>query len=366
MRAGITIDARMLGPSGIGTYLKNLLYNLADLDHEFHFKVMSASPSELRYLPSDRFQIVKANAPIYSLAEQWEVARSARGSDLLHCPHYNIPYFYRGKLVVTIHDLTHLTCRQFFPGKAAYCYARFMLGAAARRAGKIITVSQFSKDSIHRFLPASNGKIRVIYQPPAVNLARGDCTAALSVGCGVARPYILYAGALKRHKNVEGLVRAYALLPQSYRDQFQLVLVGKEDDAAPRVRQLVEELKLGQNVVITGGVPDDQLRERYAGATVFAMVSLNEGFGLPALEAMAHGVPVVVSSTSSLPEVVGDAGILVDPLNDKGIAEGLQRLLDNPALRHELGERGRQRAQTFSARDFALQHLEVYREALKA
>ncbi len=366
MESKITIDARMVGPSGIGTYLKNLLDQFAVLDHGFCFRVISSHPDDLPRLPLERFQIVGTNAPIYSLAEQLEIARLAHGTDLLYVPHYNIPYFYRGKLVVTIHDLTHITFRQFFPGFAAHHYARFMLGAAVRRAQTIITVSQFSRRSIQEHFRVKDEKIQVIYPPPAARILQTGFTPVPPADFGISGDYILYAGALKKHKNVEALVRAYALLPKGHRDRFQLVLAGKEDDSAPAVRQRIKELKLDHRVVITGVVSGDELHALYAGATVFAMVSLNEGFGLPALEAMAHGVPVVVSNTSSLPEVVGEAGILVDPLSDRSIADDLQRLLDNPALRLELGELGRQRAQTFSARDFALRHLEVYREALRA
>lgn len=362
----ITIDARMLGSSGIGACLRNLLDNLAEIDHEFSFKVITANPDDARDLSTERFQIVQSSAPIYSLAEQWEIARLARGTDMLHSPHYNFPYFYRGKLVVTIHDLTHLVQRQFLPGRSAYLYARFMLGEVARRAHTIVTDSQFSMRSIEEHFKAAGGKVRVIYPAPAARILKADCEGLSIAAPGVTGPYLLYVGALKRHKNVEGLVRAYALLPQGLRNQFQLVLAGKEDDAAPAIRKLIQDLKLTQRVEVTGLVSDDQLRALYAAATAFALVSLNEGFGLPALEAMAYGVPVVASNISSLPEVVGDAGILVDPLSDRSIAVGLQQLLDDPGLRRELGQRGRQRARTFSAREFALQHLEVYREALRA
>ncbi|MGH9449962.1 MAG: glycosyltransferase, partial [Terriglobia bacterium] len=210
MEPKITIDARMLGPSGIGTCLRNLLDQFAVLDHEFCFRVISAHADELLRLPRERFQIVRASAPIYSFSEQWEIARLARGTDLLYIPHYNIPYFYRGKLVVTIHDLTHITCRQFFPGFAAHHYARFMLGAATGHAQRIVTDSQFSRRSIQEHFRVGDGKIRVIYPPPSALVLQPSPTSGLATELGISGDYILYAGALKKHKNLEALVRAYA------------------------------------------------------------------------------------------------------------------------------------------------------------
>jgi glycosyltransferase involved in cell wall biosynthesis len=394
----VTIDARMLTSSGIGTYLEELLAGFVSIDHEFRFKVLCAcanatgvrgprqnasnteaqreterdehnpcthrSFSVAEFSP-ERFQFIRATAPIYSLGEQWQVARLARGADLLHCPHYNVPYFYRGRMVATIHDLTHLVDRDFVPNRLAYYYARIMLRAAAHHAHQVITVSEFSKRSICQALEVPENKVHVIsYGVPRRILKDGPVNMALVEKLEVSQPYILFVGLLKPHKNVQALLRAFALLPEQVRASHHLVIAGKLDTCYPALRQLSQELRLSDQVVFTGYVKDDELRALYEGAKVFVLPSLNEGYGLPVLEAMAYGVPVVVSNMSSLPEVAGDAGILVDPRDHQSIAKALESLLGDAEVRETLGERGRKRAHSFSAREFALKHLEVYRMAL--
>lgn len=399
MTQAVTIDARMVDATGIGTYLDELLAGLASTDHEFRFRVLSAcsNPVDVREptqngfttevqrhrdrqgenrsgvhsssvaaSPPKRFEFVRATAPIYSLREQWEIARLAREGDLLHCPHYNIPYFYKGRMVVTIHDLTHLAHRDFVPNRLAYCYARFMLKAAAQHACQIITVSEFSKNCIRKTLNVPAEKVHVISYGIPRRMDPGGCPNIAAIEkLAITKPYVLFVGLLKPHKNVQALVRAFKLLPEHLRNSHQLVIAGKLDSGYPAVRQLSKEVALGERVVFTGHVTDEQLCALYARAKIFALPSLNEGYGLPVLEAMAYGVPVVVSNVSSLPEVAGEAGILVDPRDDQSISKAIERLLTDETLRKSLGERGRQRAHSFSASDFAQRHLEVYRAALK-
>ncbi len=366
MNPVVAIDARTLGATGLGTYVSELLAGFASTDHEFRFRILCPHPEAAASgLTAERFDFVRAKAPIYSLKEQWEIARLARRADLLHCPHYNIPYFYRGRMVVTIHDLTHLAHRDFVPNRLAYYYARFILNAAAQHARQIITVSQFSKKSICGAFGVPDEKLHVIsYGISKRILQSKPIDTSLVEKLNITKPYALFVGLLKPHKNVQTLLRAFALLPEQLRDSHQLVIAGKFDTAYPTLRKLSQELRLDDRVVFTGHVTEDELRALYAGAKVFVLPSLNEGYGLPVLEAMAYGVPVIVSNSSSLPEVAGDAGILVDPHDDHSISTALQRLLQDNELRKNLGERGRKRAHSFSAKEFALKHLEVYRAAL--
>ncbi|PYV04631.1 MAG: hypothetical protein DMG26_07025 [Acidobacteria bacterium] len=368
MVATVAIDARMLGFTGIGTYLTTLLENFALIDTDFQFDVLCSGGRLPHNLLVDKFRFVPAAAPIYGLREQCEIAWLARDDDLLHCPHYNIPCFYSGKLVVTIHDLTHLLYRELLPNRLAYPYARLMLAAAVKHATRIITVSEFSKQSIQEQLGVPAEKIRVIYNglpEPFISHPEEPEPGALR-RMGVASPFILFVGRLTPHKNVGALIRSFARLPADRRNGTQLVIAGRKDSDYPRLELLVNELRLGDRVVFTGHVPRADLVALYAGAKVFALVSLNEGFGLPALEAMAYGVPVVASNNSSLPEVVGDAGLLVDPRDENEIVNALERVLSEPSLSQRLGKLGRERAQLFSAREAAQEHLKVYREALSA
>lgn len=364
MRERIAIDARMLTFSGIGTYLKNLLTQLALLESEFDFEVICPEPDLLSHLPPVRFRFVESKVPIYSLREQREVARLVRGACLLHCPHYNIPCIHRGKLVVTIHDLSHLLFPEFLPSRLAYIYARLMIGAAVKRATKIVTDSQFSKHSIQERFDVPDQKIRVIYPGLSEPCYQNPVDRAALRQMGVKAPYVLFVGLLKPHKNVAALIRAFGRLPAGTRNDTQLVIAGRKDSEYPRLKGLVRELSLESRVIFAGHVTDVDLQVLYSCASVLALVSLNEGFGLPVLEAMAFGVPVVVSKTSSLPEVAGSAGILVDPRNEQSIADGIGMVLSDRDLQRTLGERGREQARLFSARKSALEHLEVYRAAL--
>jgi glycosyltransferase involved in cell wall biosynthesis len=180
----------------------------------------------------------------------------------------------------------------------------------------------------------------------------------------VRKPYVLFVGILKPHKNVQGLLRAFSLVPADKRRPVQLVIVGRKDSFYPSLLELSRKLSLEQHVVFTGTVSTDDLRALYADATLLVLPSLSEGFGYPVLEAMAFGVPVVVSDTSSLPEVAGSAGVLVNPREDQSIAKGIEKLLSDDGFRKSLSERCRQQAQLFSARKCALDHLDVYRAVL--
>jgi glycosyltransferase involved in cell wall biosynthesis len=363
MSKRIVIDARMLGFTGIGTYLNSLLHNLAALKNEFQFDVICRERGLLNGLPPEKFKFIAGKSAIYSATEHWEISRLARGADLLHCPHYNVPLLYRGSLVVTIHDLTHL----LYPlNRAAYLYARFALGAAARKARTIITDSQFSKGCIQEQLGVPAQKVRVIY----LGLPEGGAKPASSqapdrvASLGIKGPYVLFVGLLKPHKNVEGLIRAYAQLPGGLGERYQLVIAGKKDRSYAGLELLARELSLQGRVIFTGYVCDSQLESLYAGASLFVLPSFNEGFGLPVLEAIAHGVPVVASNRASLPEVAGSAGLLVDPGDHAALSAAMGQVLTDEALRERLVDLGRERLKLFSAREAARQHLEVYREAI--
>jgi alpha-1,3-rhamnosyl/mannosyltransferase len=368
MERVVAIDARMLGHSGHGAYIDDLVSNFGHIDSEFNFDIIATRRELLPDPLPPKFRYVSGRSGIYSLGEQWEVARLARRTSLLHCPHYNIPYFYRGPLVVTIHDLTHLLRPDFVPNRTAYLYARFMLAAAASHARQIITVSQFSKDAICRQLGVPESKVRVIYRVLSdryLHLQKSSDPARLAA-LGINSPYVLYVGNTKTHKNVHGLIRAFSMISREKRSDHQLVIVGKKDRAHASLLRLTRELDLERQVVITGEGSDADLHLLYSGATVFVLPSFNEGFGLPALEAMAYGLPVVAANNSSLPEVVGDAGVLVDPFDTRSIANAIEQLITDRRQREELGKLGAERARLFSPRDFALQHLMVYREVLDA
>ncbi|MBZ5564149.1 MAG: glycosyltransferase family 4 protein [Acidobacteriia bacterium] len=365
-RPNIVLDARMLGHSGIGTYVSDLLESVAVVNSGFRFQVIAPRRELLPSRMSEACTWVKGTSPIYGLREQLEINRLAKTADLLHCPHYNAPYFFRGPMVVTIHDLTHLMFPQFLPNRAAFVYARLVMRAAVAHSRLIITNSEYSKRCICQRYRIPECKIRVIYLILSHRFLSGRRKAdpVRLKELGIVKPYILYVGVLKRHKNVEGLIRALSLVDAAKRRGIQLVIAGRKDRAYQDLDTLTRDLGLAETVVFTGQVRDDDLHWLYAGAMALALVSLNEGFGLPALEGMAYGLPVVAANNSSLPEVVGDAGILVDPHDSKSIASALEELVGDERARSDLGRLGQERVKLFSPERFAEAHLAAYREAL--
>ena len=364
----IAIDARMLEHSGIGTYLRNLLARLAATENEYVFEVICRRREVLGGLPSARFRFVPAQSPIYSLREQWEIARLARHAQLLHSPHYNAPLLLRGKLVVTIHDLIHLTDPSFRRTFAAQFYARPMFHLVARRADYIIANSEFTKQQIVERLAVSPSKVSVAYLGVSERFRPRDHNEAFLRAAslmGVSRPYILFVGNLKPHKNLKTLLRAFAQTCAHSDFDLQLAILGDDRKWKPGLVSESTSLGLAERVIFGSHVPYDDLPWVYAAAEILVMPSLIEGFGLPVLEAMACGTPVVCSRAASLPEVAGDAAEYFEPTSVDDLAMAIERVLRSSQFQVTLRSKGLERARLFSWEEFANRHCEVYREALR-
>ncbi|MCM2256164.1 MAG: glycosyltransferase family 4 protein [Vicinamibacteria bacterium] len=352
----IAIDARKWRDYGIGTYVRNLVRHLARIDAETTYLLFCAQSDEatLRDLAAN-FEPVVDNSSGYGVREHlsipWKLSRI--GADLLHCPHYVLPLLAHTRSVVTIHDCIHLQFPQYLPNRAYYAYARFMLGSAIERSALVLTVSEASKRDILRFYPDTDPDHVVVVHnaidPALLEAPDPEETERVRERYQVRGRFVLYAGNVKPHKNLERLVQAFARIKaRPGFDDLKLFLIGDDAGRFPSLRRAVEGLGVRQDVRFFGFVPDSTLAALYRMASVFAFPSLYEGFGLPPLEAMACGAPVVTSNVSSLPEVVGDAALQVDPYSVEAIADGLGRVLDDPALAADLVTRGRARAQQFS------------------
>jgi len=369
MRRQITIDARMLESSGIGTYLRNLLENLATIENENAFKVICRGGQILHGLPTDRFRIALAKSPIYSLSEQWEIARLARHAPVLHSPHYNAPLLYRGKLVVTIHDLVHMTDPTFKRTPAARFYARPMFNLVARRADCIIANSEFTKQQIVEHLGISPSKVVVAYLGVSDHfspLDREQATRRVSTLLGLKRPYILFVGNLKPHKNVKTLIHAFAQISAHQDFNHQLVILGDDRKWKSGLVRECEKLGIGDRVSFVPQVSYEDLPWVYGAAEILVMPSLLEGFGLPVLEAMACGTPVVCSRVASLPEVAGDAAEYFEPPSVDDLAAAMERVLRSGQLQETMRLKGLERARLFSWEECARRHSRAYKEALEA
>jgi len=365
----VAIDARMIEHSGIGTYLKNLLENYATLENHYLFRVICPSEKTPRGLPADRFQFLPAKTHIYTLNEQWEVAGLARRSQMLHCPHYNAALLYRGKLVVTIHDLIHLTEPTFKRLPEAWIYARPMFALVARRADYFIADSEFTKRQIVEHLRASPSKVSVVYLGVKDHFHPRDRALALERAFSLLRldrPYILFVGNLKPNKNLETLLHAFAQLCASRDFDHQLVILGDDRRWKAGLVSESQNLKISSRVLFVSRLPYEELPWVYGAADLLVMPSTIEGFGLPVLEAMACRTPVVCSRASSLPEVAGDAAQYFETMSADDLAAAIRKVLGSSELQETLRCKGLQQVKRFSWRECARQTLEVYRKVLEA
>lgn len=351
----IAIDIRKLHDFGVGTYVRNLIDQLAHLDQQTDYVLLcQRRDAGIASQLGDNFRTLVDRSGQYSVSEQisipYHVARS--GAHLFHTPHYVLPAITPCRSIVTIHDCIHLIFPQYLRHRLAHTYARAAFWTAVRRASRILTVSNASKRDILRFFQVPEEKVTVIHnaigdrfhhEPPPEDVARVRERYQLQ------GRFIMYSGNVKPHKNLERLVEAFMILRQEHGcGDLKLLISGSEVSRSQTLRRAVHRYNLHKYVRFLGYQTEDTLAALYRLAAVFVFPSLYEGFGLPPLEAMASGTPVVVSNVSSLPEVVGDAGVLVDPYDPQSIAEGIHRVLDDGTLRQELIRRGLVRARTFS------------------
>ena len=364
----IAIDARKLHDYGIGTYVRNLVSWLSRQDADDTYLLL-CHKEDVEFVRSlgPRFEPIPEGSGNYSVREQVSVpfALSRVRAHVFHAPHYVVSPLTPCPYVVTIHDCIHLRFPQYLPNRAAPLYARTMMRMAASRARRVLTVSNASKQDIVHYLRVPTDKVEVIYNAIDERLAAPPTEEDLDrvrQRFQLTAPYILYAGNIKPHKNVDRLIEAYAILRRRGFDEVKLLIIGDEISKYPNLRRLVHRFQLHQHVRFLGFVPDATLAALYRMAAAFVFPSLYEGFGLPPLEAMAAGAPVITSNVSSLPEVVGDAALLIDPMDAGAIADAMARVLSDPVLSAELTRRGHLRVSAFSWERSAARVREVYAE----
>ena len=296
------IDARMLKMSGIGTYIQNLIKNGC-------YDYALGNRDELsEYFDEDK--IIDYDSKIYGIKEQikfpylkiWKL-----NPDVLHVPHYNVPIFYSGRMIVTIHDLTHIILPKILPSKFAYIYARIMIGIAAYKAKHIFTVSENTKSDIVKYYHINPKKITVIYNGVGEEFVKKNQKEFSYLYTKYSIPknkkVLMYVGNLKKHKNLENLLEAFANLKS--KEEYRLILVGKAFKNIDEIEEKEKKLKIKKYVIHTGAVSQKELIDFYNLADLFIFPSLYEGFGLPVLESLKCGTPVICSNTSSMPEVGG-------------------------------------------------------------
>jgi len=367
MRIGIDARIAHYSRGGIRSYVVHLLDALTAVDDETEYHILHSRKDPETSATGPNFHRVACWTPSHHRFERWTlgIELSRLGLDLLHSPDFIPPAFGYDRSVITIHDLTFLYYPSFLTRESRGYYNE-QIEWAVQRTDHIVADSHATKRDLTSMLGVSSERITVIhlaadpaFQPiPDREARRVANEYALEPG------FLLFVGTLEPRKNIPGLLRAYRLLLDREVTAQPLVLVGGKGWLYEEIFDRVEALKLGDQVRFLHGVPDADLPGLYSAASVLTTPSFYEGFGLPALEAMSCGTPVVVADRASLPEVVGDAGILVDPEDPEAIAEGLTRVLTDEELRTRMAALGLERASGFSWGRVARETLDVYRQVL--
>jgi glycosyltransferase involved in cell wall biosynthesis len=338
----------MVNSSGIGTCIKGWLPLLISENPEWHF-VLLGKPSELFgfvWSHTSNVTVRRFEPPIYSLREQWEWLRLRDcGFDLLWVPHMNIPLFWRGKLLVTVHDVVFLAMPVFY-GRMKRAYAKFFFRRIRNRADGIFFVSKFTQDEFARLVKAPKCIVAVIHNGVDETWFKPQPDIAF-LNEIAEPPYIVAVGNVKPHKNLPRLIEAFGLIIDQI--PHRLVIIGKNDGFLTCDSQAKGlAAKFGERVWFTGHITDDELRVLIAKATLLVQPSLYEGFGLPPLEAMAAGCPAAVSRAASLPEICGNAAVYFSPVDKMEIAEAIIKTITNKALAQKLIFDGRNQAKLYT------------------
>lgn len=289
-----------------------------------------------------------------------------KGFDLYHQPNY-VPHAFSGKTVITIHDMSHRIFPQYHPRRRVMILRAFE--SRLRQADRIITDSEHARQEIMELLRVPEERVEVIYLGAAshyrpMNISEKQLKD-LQFRYNLPEQFLLYVGTLEPRKNLERLIEAYYLYRQEEpASELKLVLAGGKGWLYESIFSRVEELHLQQEVIFTGYVDSDDLPCLYNMAMAFVYPSLYEGFGLPPLEAMSCGTPVISSNAASIPEVVGEAGILIDPCQINDLAEAIFRVAESASLREEMSRQGLERARGFSWKKCAVETLQVYRDCM--
>jgi glycosyltransferase involved in cell wall biosynthesis len=351
----IGIDARMYGPTvgggGLGRYVEQLVGQLAEQTSQNRYVLFVKNSAQATQVEALGFDAVVTNIHWYGLSEQTRLPKiiDSHKLDLIHFPHWNVPLFLKTPFIVTIHDLILIeephsakaTTRHPLLYAMKYRVFKSVLKHALLASKKIIAVSNYTKDSILRHYPkVDTKKVQVVYEgittlpspPNPPNLSTPSI------------PYLLYVGNAYPHKNLETLIQAFSRFHKDHPD-VQLVLAGGDDVFYKRLKDTYAERDF---VVFITRPSDTELSELYRSAALYVFPSRSEGFGLPPLEAMSYGVPVIAANTSSLPEILGEAALYFEPDDTEKLAKLMDQVLKNKLLRDTLINKGHAQTKKYS------------------
>ena len=370
MSRSVLIDGSPLGGgvSGAGRYAYELLDALSPMAQGLRFEIV-VPPVDSRNWDithwSKRENVTLTSADIRGVGPRRQLYffKHSFEYDLFHSLSSYLPFSIRGLSIVTVHDLKYVHFPSYFQGlgRLKHRYITAMIRRSVRAADHVLAVSEHARSDIISEFGIDGENITVIPHGP------GGAQAKIQGSSPVNEPYLFFVGSLRPHKNLATLIDAYNELRSRNKEiHAKLAIAGAEyGDSLAELQERIPE-PYREDVKFLGRVDDNTLAQLYADATAFVYPSLYEGFGLPPLEAMGHGTPVIASDRTSIPEVVGDAGVYIDPMDASSLADCLERVLTSESLRTDLRKRGQQRYREFSWKRTACETLAVYRKLLSS
>ena len=371
----IAIDARMGDTrGGIGIYTRELISQLADIDKKNQYFVIVNKHGDRSFVSSeDNFSILESSITRkhYFIKDVWNqfflpFLLEANSIDIYFNPRYILPFFKgKTKMVVTMHDMIAFLYPEIWSGISGFRIRNY-IKLSSQRADLILTVSNCAKKDIVRILHIPDDKIKVIYC--GINKKLYKPLPDLSVQrlvkrkYGIRKKYILATGPLGMRKNHDRLIDAYSILPKYIREDYQLIITGEKKGTYNNLLKKVSKICLADDIVFTGFIPEKEMPMVINAASLFVFPSFYEGFGIPLLEAMACGTPLLASNVSSIPEVVGSAALLFDPYNINEMASVIGKVITDEDLRQKLIQRGFEQIKKYSWKNTAKEILGVFEE----
>ena len=356
---------------GMDIVALELIRNLQEIDQINNYFIFIKEDSDVCLHESSNFKIILLNDAPYPVWEQFYLPKAAEkaGCDLLHCTSNTAPIHTSIPLVITVHDIIYMEKLSLFrKGFSSYqkfgnLYRRWNVPLVVKKSKRVITVSEFEKKRIASFFHLDDEKLEAIYNGVSQHFKKvTDSTHLRQIKEKYKLPdkFFFFFGNTDPKKNTKGVLKALSLLLNSYHEQIPLVMLDYDRNELDKLIQEIGDPKLNANIILTGYVPNKELPAIYALSTVFLYPSLRESFGIPMLEAMACGVPVITSNTSSMPEVGGDAALFIDPFKPEEITDAMLKILQNSQLRDELIIRGYSNAAKYSWENMAKNVLHLY------
>ena len=365
MKIGIHANWLYTGAGGPETYVAGLINGLAKIDreNEYIIYVSSTKAVEQMRLPTNyNFEVLWPSTRWIEVPVSFPLALMRHKLDLVHLT-YVAPPIFPGKAVFTVHDLSPFSHPQFYP-LGVRTRLRYLISRGIQKAEHILCVSNTTKSEIAKRFRIPEERLTVTYNGTGKifkKLERSRCICELKKNYNIRNDFILHVGKIQSRKNIRRLLEAYHKLLKESQRELDLVLVGRVTWLSKEILEAIGELNLSDRVHLIGHVPVETLVMFYNACSVFVFPSLFEGFGIPVIEAMACGAPVVASKESSLPEVSGDAALHFDPVDTNQMASCIERILTDTELREDLITRGFERAAQFSWEETARRTLSVYK-----